>query len=109
MLLAALFPPGTPTWLRFALEAATLLLAARFLLGAIRRLNIGILVLAAAAWAWFFYPPGHAWMMVEGGRLLGEARALLPQVLGRAKTAATARAAAGAKSAAAGVGGGKAG
>ena len=109
MLLAALFPPGTPTWLRFALEAATLLLAARFLLGAIRRLNIGILVLAAAAWAWFFYPPGHAWMMVEGGRLLEWVRGLVPQLLGRARDEAIGRAAAGAKSAAAGVGGGKAG
>jgi len=105
VLLAALFPPGTPTWLRLAVEGATLLIAARFLLGAVRRLNIGILVLAAAAWAWFFYPPGHAWMLAEGGRLLGEARALLPQVLGRAKAAATAQAAAMAKSAAATGGG----
>ncbi len=89
MLLAALFPPGTPVWLRLALEAATLLAAARFLLGAIRRLNIGVLVLAAAGWAWFLYPPGHAWMAAEAGRLLADARALLPRVLGRARAAAT--------------------
>jgi hypothetical protein len=99
VLLAALFPPGTPTWLRFVLEGATLLIAARFLLGAVRRLNIGILVLAAAAWAWFFYPQGHTWMVAEGGRLLADARALLPQLLGRTRTAATAQATALGKSA----------
>ena len=99
MLLAALFPPSTPTWLRLALEGATLLIAARFLLGAMRRLNIGVLVLAAAAWAWFFYPPGHAWMAAEGGRLLADARALLPQLLGQAKSFATAQATAAAKAA----------
>jgi|GEM_PF-4819905 len=30
MICAALFSPGTPAWLRVALEAATLLVAARF-------------------------------------------------------------------------------
>ena len=99
MLLAALFPPGTPTWLRLTLEATTLLVAARFLLGAVRRLNLGVLVLAAAAWAWFLYPPGHAWMAAEGGRLLADARAVLPQVLGHATAAATVQAAATARAA----------
>ena len=93
MLLAAPFPPGTPTWLRLALEAATLLVAARSLLAAVRRLHIGILVIAAAAWAWLFYPPRHASMLAEGLRLLDGARALLPQRLRGAKAAATARAA----------------
>jgi hypothetical protein len=83
MLLAALFPPGTPTWMRLALEAATLLVGARLLLGAIRRLNAGILVLAAAGWAWFLYPPGHAWMAVEAGRLLVEVRGTLADALDR--------------------------
>jgi hypothetical protein len=56
MLLAHILPAGTPPLIRLAIEVALLLLAARLLLGFIRRARVGVLALAAAAWVWFFYP-----------------------------------------------------
>lgn len=89
MLVTTLLPANTPTWLRLGLEVAVLLIAARFLLGALRRGRVGTLVLVAAAWTWFFWPPGHAWMLGAWHMALAEGRALLPSLLGQVKAAAS--------------------
>ena len=88
MLLSALLPAGTPTWLRLVLEITVLLLLAHFLLRALRRGRVATLALAAVAWMWFFWPPGHLWMLDACRTVLADARGLVPALLGRAKVAA---------------------
>ena len=88
-MLASLLPAGTPGWLSLSLGIVAVLVAARFLLGALRRGRVGTLVLVAAAWAWFFWPPGHAWMLGAWHTALAEGRALLPSLLGQVKSAAS--------------------
>ena len=88
MLVAAFLPPGTPPWVRIVLELCSLLLAARVLLYMIRRGRIGALALAAAAWVWFFYPPGHAWTLAATRRAWDEARMVMPALAGQAMHAA---------------------
>ena len=87
--MVALLPAGTPGWLSFGLGIVAVLVAARFLLGALRRGRVGTLVLVAAAWAWFFWPPGHVWMLGAWHMALAEGRALLPNLLGQVKAAAS--------------------
>lgn len=87
MLLSALLPQNTPAWIRLAVEVAVLLVAACFLLGALRRGRIGALVLVA--WVWFFWPPGHAWMLAAWHTALTDGRALVPTLLGQVKAAAS--------------------
>jgi hypothetical protein len=88
VLTASLLPPGAPAWVRLLVEVASMVVAARFLLDAVRRLRLSTLALAAAVWIWLFYPPGHAWMLGAARRALAEARALTPAVLGQAMRAA---------------------
>lgn len=98
MFISALFPPGTPSWVRWAVEAGTLLLAARILLHVVKRLSLGVLALAAAAWVWFFYPPGHLWMATEAVRLLAWAKGGLPTVVRGVEAGASRAAASAARS-----------
>jgi len=88
MLLAHILPAGTPPLIRLAIEVALLLLAARLLLGFIRRARVGVLALAAAAWVWFFYPPGHAWMLVMGHEAVAYAGRALSDITQQAMHAA---------------------
>ena len=88
-MVAALLPAGTPGWLSLGLGVVVVLVAARFLLGALRRGRVGTLVLVAAAWAWLFWPPGHAWMLGAWQTALADGRALLPSLLGQVKAAAS--------------------
>ncbi len=85
MLLTAFLPAGTPAWIRLAVEVAVLLAAARFLLGALRRGRVGTLALVAVAWMWFFWPPGHAWMLHAWRTALTDVRGLVPALMGQAK------------------------
>ena len=87
-MLTAFLPASTPAWVRLAVEAGVLLIAARFLLGALRRGRIGTLALAAAAWMWFFWPPGHAWMLGVWHTALTDVRGLMPALMDQAKAAA---------------------
>ena len=89
MLLSALLPAGTPTWLRLLLEVAVLLLLAQFLLRALRRGRVTPLALAAVAWMWFFWPPGHLWMLDACRTALAHARGLVPVLMDQAKAAAS--------------------
>jgi hypothetical protein len=100
MLIASLLPAGTPPLVRLAIEVGSLLLAARLLLDFIRRARVGVLALAAAAWVWFFYPPGHAWMLALGHRAVAGAGQALTAIAGQAMRAAGQSVAAVAKSAA---------
>ena len=88
MLLSALLPADAPMWLRFMVEIAALLFLAHFLLRALRRGRVTTLALAAVAWMWFFWPPGHLWMHGAWRTVLADARGLVPALLGRAKAAA---------------------
>ena len=89
LMLVSFLPAHTPAWLRIGLEVGALLLAARFLLGALRRGRIGTLALVAAAWMWFFWPPGHLWMLDAWRTVLADARGLVPALLGQAKATAS--------------------
>lgn len=89
MLLSALLPVGTPAWLRLVLDITVLLLLAHFLLRALRRGRVTTLALAAMAWMWFFWPPGHLWMLDACRTVLADARGVVPALLGRAKVAAS--------------------
>ena len=88
MFFTALLPASTPTWLQTVLEVLALLVAARVLLGLMRKVNVGVLTLAAAAWVGFFYPPGHAWMLTEALRMEAWAKGVLAGAASRAGQAA---------------------
>jgi hypothetical protein len=47
-----------------------------------------LLALAAAVWVWFFYPPGHAWMLSLWHSAVADVGRILSSIVGQAMRSA---------------------